>query len=376
MNLTIDGKVLAEACKTLHQAAGRKTGIAALHGILLVTENESLLARAGNGEVWVRFALPARIEKPGAVLLPADRLLAIVQECKASMVSLQVSDKGQATFKIPGGRWTLAGLGNPEDFPLPSMPDNASGYMIQASHLAIALRQTLYAVGQGDPMPFTQGVAVRTMMGSDKMRLAATDRARGTFVEALLAGASATTRRAMVARATAKLIQDVTEAHGGMEAGVLISDSKIAVAVGTAEIVAPLIAGEFPHNAMDAFLAQTPTTEVSLDSRALVQAIRRAAIMEPTVRLTVESDRTLVESLDENAAGDASIEIDSGLTGEPMRATVRASYLLSYFAAVGDGLVTLKRSGAGGPVLVQIDGGPPYFVMPIAPPGKPAATAA
>lgn len=151
MRVTIPASDLANALK--HAVAPRgATTMPVLQCARLVAQDQQLSIETTDTEVYLRQALPARVEAEGATCLP----VAALQSIASIDGDMLLRDDG----RINRGRSHFTLPQRPaNDFPMPEESQFAP-LELDPQALAAALRQVAYAASDGDVRPFCRAVHV------------------------------------------------------------------------------------------------------------------------------------------------------------------------------------------------------------------------
>src|SRR5205807_4179292 len=123
----------------------RTTDPARTHLLLQALDDTCILHATGAG-ICLRLGVPADVEQPGQVLLPARQTLAILRETEAEVLLVE-SLPGRVRVLGEGAEFDLAAPEPQRLAPVEPFPAGAC-HRLPAGALGRALRRTLFAAGQ------------------------------------------------------------------------------------------------------------------------------------------------------------------------------------------------------------------------------------
>jgi DNA polymerase III subunit beta len=327
----------------------------------------TLLAYDREVALWLRLA--AEVERPGSVLLPGRRLLALLRQ--ADVEAIRVERAGDAVrLRAPGLTCELVG-GDPDRFPDPGPFPARAHALVPAGPLGQALRRTLFAAAAG-PGYYRDYLleAVLCEATPDCLRLVASDNRRLAVADVPLrpAGADGRRRRLLLSVKALGLLGRLTQ---GQEepARAFFGPPQAFFRLGRATLAARLLRGRFPN--WQAALPAGPGPGVELPVAALLAGVRQAAVLrEPAharLRVRLEPGRLLLESR-QAGAGTITVERPVDYAGEARSAEFNPAYLLDLLRALeGEATVRLEPGEPGEPTLFTAPGGYRHVLMTLRP---------
>jgi DNA polymerase III sliding clamp (beta) subunit (PCNA family) len=325
----------------------------------------SLVTRDHELTLWLE--LHADVERPGAALLPARRLLAFAREVDAETVRAQ-EEGTVATWTAPGVTFRLRGE-DPSRFPEPvALPAQAQA-ILPADAVEKAVRRTLFAVarGPGYSREYTlEGVLLEVdppvlrVVGSDNRRLAVAE-VRFLAYRGLRPG-----RLLIPARGVA-LLGRLAREQGG-EVRVCFGAEHAFFRTGRATLCVRLLWGRYPS-----WRATVPEVEnvVELPVAALTAAVRQAAVLREgsytRVTARLYPDRIVVEST--SGRDHVRVEHPVAYEGGPVGATFNSGHLVELLRALeAEDRLQITLTGPEDPALFVAEGYR-HLLMPLLPHG-------
>ena len=90
MNVSVSQPNLAQALSIVSHAVSSRSTMTILENVLISTEEDCICLSATNLELGLRYWIPAQIEQPGAVTLPAKMFTDLVNTMPADTVNLKI----------------------------------------------------------------------------------------------------------------------------------------------------------------------------------------------------------------------------------------------------------------------------------------------
>jgi DNA polymerase-3 subunit beta len=285
-------------------------------------------------EVGIRVELDKMdIQEPGAGLVSADRLHAILRELQDDTISLS-STAEETKIVVPGSHFTILG-NDPNDFPaVPEFP--ASGaFTVAADDLLALVERTLFATAKENTRYALNGVLWEvegnnlTMVSTDGRRLSL---ARGKCKDGPKEKASA-----IVPSKAMQLIQRcLTDAekkiHGDVK--VVLREKDILLEAppsdgGRRIICSRLVDGHFPK--YEDVIPKDVGNKATLKAEAFLAAVRKAALLtneESRGVMLKLSKEEIVVSSHTPEMGEAEVRMPAAYDGEPLEIGFNPVYLI------------------------------------------------
>jgi len=157
MRFTIARERLLEALTSVASAVPAKTTLPVLSNILVEATERGLRLSGTDLDVAVSVEVPAEVEAPGALTLPAKRLGEIARELPPAPVKVAALGEQRATLECGRTRFKLLGLPR-DEFPAFPPVDFSSPWRIKAGLLHELISRTAFAVSTEESRPILNGV--------------------------------------------------------------------------------------------------------------------------------------------------------------------------------------------------------------------------
>lgn len=362
MRLVCQKDHLAGRLAAVGRAASSKSTVPALANVLIEADESGVRVAATDMEISLRAPLEARVETPGAVVVP--RLAAdIVRSMVPGEVTLE-HNEGAGVVSLTGGSSSFT-LNSHQVAEFPALPvAGETGVMLPADVFTATADRVVRAASRDDTRPVLTGVLVR--LESDALTMVATDSYRLAVRQAPLTGGPAEPLQAIVpARALAEAQRAVALA-GADQIEVVLNDSAGTFRAGEVVLTTRLIDGQFIDYRQ--LIPDQFSHELQLDRGELLAVLGRIAVIaqrNTPVRVALtEGQMTLSVVSEQFGEGHESIPV--AFSGEPLEIGFNVEFLRAGVeSAEGDTL----RLGVTSPIRPGLlrgdDDAFRYLLMPI-----------
>jgi len=339
-----------------------------LTNVKLEVDNAGAVMSATDLEVGIRIGIDGvESAAPGAVLLPAGRLAAIVRESPPGTV-FDIHTDGTATIvKAPRSEFRLPAE-DPLEFPaVAGFPDGA-GHELTSTLVRELVRRTVFATDNESSRYALGGVLVEfadaqvVAVGTDGRRLAKMQGPAGVTGEAPGDAAPIVPARAMqlVERCLGAADQPVR---------VAVRPSEILFQCGQTTVSSRLVEGRFPRW-RDVFPTRPDAIRVNLVAGPLLAAVRQAAIVTSEQSKGVDfsfEPGQLVLSGRSAESGESRIELPIDHTGSTVRIKLDPRFVSDFLRVIDPGTaVTVELTDAQSACVCSTGDGYGYVIMPLA----------
>lgn len=377
MKFRVERDVLAESVAWAARSLPSRPSVPILAGLLVEAAEGQITLSGFDYETSVRVTVPAQVADTGRCLVSGRLVADISRSLPNQPVDVSV-DGARVQVTCGSSRFTLQTLPTEEYPALPDLP--AASGTVRSDVFAQAVAQVVTAAGREDTLPVLTGVRVE--IEGSTISLLATDRYRLAIRELEWSPRSADASAAALipARVLAETAKAMTgtdivvslAAPGGGE-GIVGFEGE--VAGGHRRATTRLLDGEFPKVRGIVPAAAAIATRVRIETAALVEAVKRVALVaerNAPVRLTFDADTVTLDA----GSGDeaqASESIEARVTGEPVTVGFNPSYLLDGLTAIGTPIAHLAFTQATKPAeltgVKDLDDDPigdfRYVLMPV-----------
>ena len=347
MKIKCNTQKLSEASANVQRAVSSKTSIAALEGILLTADYETISLCGYDLEIGITTTLDALVAENGSVVLNARLFCEILRKLPSESVEISTDDKLIVTIKSGETEYSLVGISSEE---YPEIPDvnDSKGVVLPQNLLKNMIRQTIFSVATVTGKPVHKGV--RFEIKNDSLRLVAVDGFRlairneklaGTGTEAVFVVPSKT-----LSEVTKLLLEDDTELSIG------IGKKHIIFEINNYSVISRLYeSDEFMD--YESAIPQTHTVTVRVNTRMLIDSLDRLSLLISTtvmnpVRCTFGDG--IIKMTCATALGTCHDSVHAIIEGEPVEIGFRSKFVLDALHAIDSDEVLMEMGGPLNPI--------------------------
>jgi DNA polymerase-3 subunit beta len=356
------------------QAVG---GIVPTRGIKEVFESvridataEGLQILGTDLEVSMRYTVPAgdglQLQEEGALVAPARRLSAILQELPDGPVTLEAK-QGTCHVKSSAGNYRITGS-DPSDFPAIEIPEAADGIDVERAVFRELVQRTSFAAAR-EKMRYALNGILLLAKGEELQGVATDGRRMSHFIASCVGGGKDESRAIVPTRALthlAKILKDEDET-----VRLTFAENHMAAATGRAVILARLVEGTFPN--FDEVIPVNCERRATLEREPLVAALRRTAVLFQaregaagnSVRLRFEEGANLEMTASVADVGEAKVSVACSYEGAPEEVGYNATFLLDALNVSDADEVTFEFNSRQSPGRLADGDRFTYVVMPV-----------
>lgn len=389
MKVICDRPALLDAMLLISGVAASRTSRPQLQCVKLVAESEGgageLILAATDAEMSLVIRLGrVDVQKPGAALVMADKLLSIIR-AEENDPTLTIETKGELChIRGTDAHFQLHGYDPAEAPPIPDFQAIAQGaggqrpaktiFAQRAGSLVSLINRTTFATARENSRYAINGVLFKR--AGKKLELVATDGrrlalARGTLVDdAASDGPVSCIIPTKALSMLSKLAEDPEE-----PINVAITDNQAVFAFGPlddqsrAVLATQLVEGTFPP--YEDVIPKDLDIKIGLDRDVLSSAVRRAALLTNEesrgVRMTFKhADRQVELSSRAPEVGEACVTVDvSSFEGTDIEIGFNPGFLVDALKVIEQPEVILELKGPNKPGLFRSGSEFVYVVMPV-----------
>jgi DNA polymerase-3 subunit beta len=239
MKLQVKQENLAKALNSVARVANSRNTLPILANVLLRTDNNRLSVSATNLDIAITHYVGSKIQKDGAITVPARLMQDFVSNLPNSILNLELTDNH---LKITNEQYqsTVNGI-VADEFPVMPAISGGVSFKLPAKDFKKALSSVVFSASGDDARPVLTGVYFHNSGG--EVIVVATDSYR--LAEAKLAKKAADVNFLVPATAAADLNRIVSDSD--KEVVITHDDQQVRFEVGDVTLVARLIEGNYPE---------------------------------------------------------------------------------------------------------------------------------
>lgn len=367
MKIHCQRNMLAAGFQTVGGVVPSRTPKEILKNVKLLVADKKATLIATDSEVGVRYELPeVDTESSGEVLLPMQRLAAILREVSDDIVAIEVTEDalwvrcGHSEFRLSAA--------DPAEFPdVPGFTDS-SYFAVTADALKQGIQRTLFAADVESTRYALGGVLLD--VNQSGLTLAATDSRRLAVckVPCTTQGNLQGGGQPVVPSKAMSMIERSLVA-GEDEVQIAIHANDVVVRSGPATIYARLVQGRFPK--YQDVIPRDAKMQIELVSGPFHSAVRQAMIVTNEESRGVDfefKDGTLVLNSQAADIGTSKVELPVAYDGEAVTVTFDPRFVADFLRVLDPAdAVTLNLIDANSAAVFRTDASYTYVVMPLAP---------
>jgi DNA polymerase-3 subunit beta len=359
MKLQVTQENLAKALGTVARIANTRNTLPILANVLLKTDNNRLSISATNLDIAITHFIGSKIEKNGAITVPARLMLDFVGSLPDSVLNLDLTEN---KLQITTDKYQSSINGIPaEDFPVMPAIKGDNLWKIDAKEFKKALSQVVFAASNDDARPVLTGVYFHTIGGN--IVAAATDSYR--LSQKIVAKSKQSVNFLVPASAASDLLRIISDSD--KEVAVTHDDQQVLFQVGDVTMVARLIEGNYPDYQKLIPAKFTTTAQLAKSDFLNIAKVSSLFARESAGSITIKVDNGVVSITSiASQVGENTAQADAKVTGSG-EVTLNSRYLIDGLNAFSTEEVEFCFNGKLEPCIIRSsqDGGYLHLIMPL-----------
>jgi DNA polymerase-3 subunit beta len=323
MKFTITRENLQQGLAAVGASIPTRTTLPVLSNILIEAGDEGVQMSGTDLDIAVTLRVPAEVEEPGAITVPAKKLQELARELPEAPARITTTGErlelvcGKATFRLNG---------MPRDeFPTFPQVDFDGSWKISGELMSEMIERTSFAVSTEESRPILNGVLWQLADG--EMRMVATNGHRLAKLAVPAVAAAAPHADLIVPPKALAQVQRLFDESDEIE--VARSENHLGFRRDGTRVYTRLIEGPYPN--YEQVIPKDNDRIALADKETLTRALRRMAVVasEQTHRVRLAFAGTALRlSVETPDLGDAHEELEVDYRGEALDIGFNANYLL------------------------------------------------
>ncbi len=366
MKLTFNRAALSEALGLLTSVVPSRTPKPILRCVQITAEDKAVRICATDLEVGINHLISGvQVEKTGEIIVPADRLAAIVRESVDEVLLLEAS-KGTCEIKGADSHFTIYSPGEPGQYPAVPGFEGDGDIKIALGNLQAGIEQSLFATARESSRYAINGVLWE--IKDKKLLLVATDGRRLARCRVNLASAPGKNKEPgnIIVPAKAMGLLDKVGSNEKDSVTVKIVDNQIIISCANVVISSNLVEGNFPK--YEDIIPSDYNKKLTLSTEGVLSAVRRASLLTSEesrgIKLTIGKDK-LVFSGRAPETGDAQVDMPIDYKGEPLEIGFNPQFLIDVLRVIKTPEFEFELGQSDRPGLIKSGTNFLYVLMPI-----------
>ena len=306
------------------RSVGTRTTMPVLANVLLKTEGGRLRLSATDLEIGVSVFVGSKVDKEGAVTLPARLLSEFVANNNDEKIVINV-DGEQASVSSAHYSAKIKGI-NASEFP--NIPEISPDFEVEVGALDFrdAINQTVFAASIDDTRPILSGVLIKAE--ENNLKMVATDSFR--LAEKTISLEKKVTRKTQVVVPARTMVELVRLLEGSEEKVRLrVGENQVAFIIGDIYLVSRVIEGAFPD--YEQIIPAEVPVHSKVKRRELVDAMKVSTLFARdnanNVKIKVSSMQIEILATSPQR-GENTSRVDAKTTGDELEIAFNAKYIL------------------------------------------------
>lgn len=343
---------------------GRNLTLPILNNLLLQTESGRLKISATNLEIGINIWTPGKIEKDGALTVPAKVFASFVNNLPGGK-KVEIEAKGNnLSIKCENYKAVIKGL-PADDFPL--IPKIKDELIAEFDGLVLkgGLEKVVATAAVSELRPEITGVLFR--FDKNNLKLAATDSFR--LAECALSDFKKKNKAdesfIVPQRTIQELVRILGEKQGQLK--LILSNNQILLAGGDFQLISRLVEGQYPD--YQQIIPKNHTLQVTADKNELINIVRLAGIFSSKIndaQFIFRDSKLEIISQDSDLGENKSV-LPIEAKGKDLTVSFNYRYFLDGLQNIEDKKVFIGLSSESAPAILKGASGNNYLyvIMPI-----------
>lgn len=365
MKVDFNRAALSEALSLVTSVVPVRTPKPILRCILVTADEKQVRISATDLEVGVDYPIgEVQVEQTGQVVIPADRLAAIVRESVDDVLSFE-AEEGICKITGADSHFTIYGQDANQYPPVPTFEGNGD-IEVSLQNIQEGIEQCLFATAKESTRYALNGMLWE--IKGKKLILVATDgrrlaRTKVNLVSAPDEGVAA--KKIIIPAKTMSLLDKL--ARAAEEAVVIkLIDNQVLIRCGNVVLSSNLVEGNFPK--YEDIIPTDYTNKLTLPTEATLSAVRRSALLTSEesrgIKLAI-SKKGVIFSCRAPETGDAQIEMAVDYKGKAIDIGFNPQYFIDVLRVIRTPEFDLELGDSDRPGLIKSGKDFIYVLMPI-----------
>ena len=357
---------MLEGITFVHHAVSPRNPLPILLNFHIEAKEGSLIISATDLEIGIQKIIPAKVDKEGAVTVPAKTFLDLVSSINQDRVGL-LEDENVLVLSAPGLKTTFPTI-PAKEFPKLFEEKGQKRATVKKDNFVKEVTQIVYAAASDATRPALSGVLMD--VGDKETALVATDGYRLSLKkDADVKITEKNTTKSLII--PARIIKEVVGAKK-TEADLVIyitdSGNQVLFDLGEGLVVGRLIEAEYPD--YQKIIPSSFETRTEFDKADALGAVRGCSVFAREaaniIKMDIKKDK-IVFSASAASAGENKIEIDAKTKGEENEIAFNSRYLMDFLSNANDENILFEMTGPLNPGVFKTPNDPSFLhlIMPI-----------
>ncbi|MGE5486145.1 MAG: DNA polymerase III subunit beta [Ignavibacteriales bacterium] len=351
MRISLDQSNLAAGIQAVSRAVSARSTMPVLSGILISAAEGKILFRAYDTEIGIETPVDGKVERDGAIVLPARIMGEIVRSIPHGEIVIDANQPNfTATLTWGRSEFTIHGL-DPGQFPTIPEAQGGESIGIDVETFRGLIKQTTFATAQNESRPVLTGVLIEA--SGREVTMVAIDGVRLALRRAYLSRDGAPETKAILpARALNEVARLLQSADG--ELSIKIGEGHAAFAVGNVKVVSRLLEGQFPPYSQ--IIPKSYATTVTVKRQDFHDGCDRASVVssdqDNTIHMHLAQERISITAASPEV-GKVREEVDAHVEGEEVEIAFNARLIVEGLKVMESEEILLRSTGKASPACIR-----------------------
>jgi DNA polymerase-3 subunit beta len=326
MKFTISQETLFQCLQKVAGVIPAKSATPVLENVFFELDDEALKITGTDLEVSVTTQTnPEKIEKTGAVALPARVLIEMIRSMPNIPIRFEVDKNHRVKMTTDQGYYQISGISR-DNFP--EIPKSAAEpyFEMDNAKLHRMLSKTLFAVSADELRPALMGVYVQIL--ANEFRMVATDGHRlSKIVDRNFKSKQKPVNMIIPPKAAQLAVKNIS---GEGMTRMIVQEKMLCFAFSGTTLFTRLVDGQYPD--YERVIPSDNKKLMTVDRNLLVSTVKRVSLFSNAfthqVRFSVAKDKLTVLSEDLDVGGEAKEELDVQYADDSMEIGYNAMYVM------------------------------------------------
>lgn len=340
-----------------------RTTLPILSNFLIETMGDGVKITATDLDVGITTNVPAKIEKEGAVTIPAKKFADIIKELPNGEISLEIKKNNQVIIDAKPCFFKIMGLPK-DEFPIPPKLSKSEKLTLEQAVFKKMLRLTSFAVSRDETRYVLNGIFFKVL--GDFLELVATDGRRLAIVREKIDTPKAAIKEIIIPIKTINELNRILTETGKID--ILFGENQVCFDLDGTRIISRVIEGEFPNYAQ--VVPKEVKDKIVVDKERFSEAIRRINLLtsqdSPSVKIEVFKNKIVVsKNTPEVGQGQDVVDLLEEYQGKEFFIGFNPNYLIEALKNISENKVSLEVVSGDKPGVIRIDEQYIYVVLPM-----------
>ncbi|MFC1657808.1 DNA polymerase III subunit beta [Candidatus Omnitrophota bacterium] len=360
MKFIVNKENLTKGIQSVQNIISQRANLPILSYLLLETNKDNIRLTTTDLDIGIIREIPAQIEEPGSIVLPAKKFGDIIKEFPEETININTKKNNLTFIETKQCQFKLMGLPC-EEFPKLPKFTNQEVIKINQGDFKQILSLVSFAVSYDETRYILNGLLCQ--IKKDNIGLVATDGKRlALYQKKLTQGVNQPVQITIPIKTIQELNRNLSE-EGEMFLG--IGGNQILFDLGKTQIISRLIEGEFPDYKQ--VIPPASSSKIKVEREQCLLAVKRAALLSTpdyqAIKLEVFKNRLVISKSTPNM-GESREELPCEYNGKDMIIGFNPNYLMDVLKNLDDQTVELEVTDSEKPGVIRSNGYI-YIVLPM-----------